>query len=71
MDGIPSGGTASNAVDEDGLPDGIVGGVNDLDGEATQVTGVLGYSFGPDGPGTFPGRPLVWRKWVSVRVVRH
>ncbi|QMV61427.1 retention module-containing protein [Pseudomonas berkeleyensis] len=53
VDGIPSGGTASNAVDEDGLPDGIVGGVNDLDGEATQVTGVLGYSFGPDGPGTF------------------
>ncbi|WP_119691669.1 retention module-containing protein, partial [Ectopseudomonas oleovorans] len=53
VDGIPSGGTASNAVDEDGLPDGIVGGVNDLDGEATLVTGILGYSFGPDGPGTF------------------
>ncbi|RRV29749.1 retention module-containing protein [Pseudomonas sp. o96-267] len=53
VDGIPTGGTASNAVDEDGLPDGIVGGVNDLDGEATLVTGVLGYSFGPDGPGTF------------------
>jgi T1SS-143 domain-containing protein len=53
VDGIPTGGTASNAVDEDGLPDGIVGGVNDLDGEATFVTGVLGYSFGPDGPGTF------------------
>nr|WP_024308650.1 retention module-containing protein [Pseudomonas sp. P818] len=52
-DGIPTGGTASNAVDEDGLPDGIVGGVNDLDGEATSVTGVLGYNFGPDGPGTF------------------
>lgn len=53
VDGIPTGGTASNAVDEDGLPDGIVGGVNDLDGEATSVSGVLGYSFGPDGPGTF------------------
>lgn len=53
VDGIPTGGTASNAVDEDGLPDGIVGGVNDLDGEATLVTGVLGYSFGPDGAGTF------------------
>ncbi|WP_322978177.1 retention module-containing protein [Pseudomonas sp. C11] len=52
-DGVPSGGTAANAVDEDGLPDGIVGGVNDLDGAATQVTGVLGYNFGPDGPGTF------------------
>lgn len=53
VDGIPTGGTASNAVDEDGLPDGIAGGVNDLDGEATSVSGVLGYSFGPDGPGTF------------------
>ena len=51
--GIPIGGAASNAVDEDGLPDGHVGGVNDLDGEATSVSGVLGYSFGPDGPGTF------------------
>ncbi|AVO55178.1 retention module-containing protein [Ectopseudomonas mendocina] len=53
VDGIPTGGTASNTVDEDGLPDGIVGGVNDLDGEATVVTGLLGYSFGPDGPGSF------------------
>ncbi|MDP9940041.1 retention module-containing protein [Ectopseudomonas alcaliphila] len=53
VDGIPTGGTASNAVDEDGLPNGIAGGVNDLDGEATSVSGVLGYSFGPDGPGTF------------------
>ncbi|WP_343349847.1 retention module-containing protein [Pseudomonas sediminis] len=53
VDGIPTGGTASNAVDEDGLPNGINGGVNDLDGDATVVTGVLGYSFGPDGPGTF------------------
>ncbi|MDH1624433.1 retention module-containing protein, partial [Pseudomonas chengduensis] len=52
-DGIPTGGSASNAVDEDGLPNGINGGVNDLDGEATVVTGVLGYSFGPDGPGIF------------------
>ncbi|HEY1028258.1 MAG TPA: retention module-containing protein, partial [Pseudomonas sp.] len=53
VDGIPTGGTASSAVDEDGLPDGIVGGVNDLEGESTLVTGVLGYSFGPDGPGSF------------------
>ncbi|WP_061239767.1 retention module-containing protein [Ectopseudomonas composti] len=53
VDGIPTGGTASNQVDEEGLPDGIVGGVNDLDGEATLVTGTLGYDFGPDGPGTF------------------
>ncbi|MGG2397417.1 retention module-containing protein [Pseudomonas sp. SH1-B] len=53
VDGIPTGGTAFNAVDEEGLLDGIVGGVNDLDGEATEVTGVLGYNFGPDGPGTF------------------
>src|SRR5690606_16226923 len=52
-DGTPTGGNASNAVDEDGLPDGIIGGVNDLDGEATSVSGVLGYSFGPDGPGSF------------------
>lgn len=52
-DGTPTGGSAANALDEDGLPDGIIGGVNDLDGAATQVTGVLGYNFGPDGPGTF------------------
>ncbi|MGE8359021.1 retention module-containing protein [Pseudomonas sp.] len=53
VDGIPTGGTASNAVDEDGLPDGIAGGVNDAAGEDIEVSGSLGYSFGPDGIGSF------------------
>ncbi|MDH1262527.1 retention module-containing protein [Pseudomonas sp. GD03944] len=53
VDGIPTGGTASNAVDEDGLPDGIAGGVNDAAGEDVEVSGSLGYSFGPDGIGSF------------------
>ncbi|MGH8353380.1 MAG: retention module-containing protein, partial [Pseudomonas sp.] len=62
-DGIPSGGEASGAVDEDGLPGGIPGGVDDLPGSFTTVTGSLGYSFGPDGPGSFAwstaGLPVV------------
>ncbi|SFW43728.1 T1SS-143 domain-containing protein/type I secretion C-terminal target domain (VC_A0849 subclass) [Pseudomonas sp. NFACC19-2] len=53
VDGTPTGGEAINAVDEEGLPGGIVGGPNDLPGEAASVSGILGYSFGPDGPGGF------------------
>ncbi|MGE8499259.1 MAG: retention module-containing protein [Pseudomonas sp.] len=53
VDGVPTAGTASNAVDEDGLPDGLAGGVNDAAGEDVQVSGSLGYSFGPDGIGSF------------------
>lgn len=53
VDGTPTGGEAINAVDEEGLPGGIVGGPNDLPGEAASVFGILGYSFGPDGPGGF------------------
>jgi T1SS-143 domain-containing protein len=45
----PSGGTANNAVDEEGLSNGITGGPNDAAGIDTTVTGNLGYSFGPDG----------------------
>jgi T1SS-143 domain-containing protein len=45
----PSGGTANNAVDEEGLSNGIAGGPNDAAGTDTTVTGNLGYSFGPDG----------------------
>ncbi|MGK8435995.1 retention module-containing protein [Ectopseudomonas hydrolytica] len=51
--GFPSAGQSSNAVDEDGLPGGIAGGPNDLAGEDTVVTGSLGYSFGPNGIGSF------------------
>ncbi|MBD9415081.1 retention module-containing protein [Pseudomonas sp. PDM16] len=40
----PQGGQASNAVDEDGLPQGLPGGPNDLAGQEVQVDGVLGYS---------------------------
>jgi T1SS-143 domain-containing protein len=53
VDGSPQGGEASNAVDEEGLEGGIIGGPGDLDGEQVFVTGVLGYSFGPDGVGGF------------------
>ncbi|WP_417706369.1 retention module-containing protein [Pseudomonas sp.] len=53
VDGAPSGGEAINAVDEEGLSGGIAGGPNDLPGEAASVFGILGYSFGPDGPGGF------------------
>lgn len=53
VDGAPTGGEAINAVDEEGLSGGIAGGPNDLPGEATSVFGILGYSFGPDGPGGF------------------
>ncbi|MGK4384395.1 retention module-containing protein [Ectopseudomonas oleovorans] len=52
-EGFPSGGEASNAVDEEGLPGGIAGGPNDLAGEDTVVIGTLGYSFGPNGIGSF------------------
>ncbi|MAE22786.1 MAG: hemolysin-type calcium-binding protein, partial [Pseudomonas sp.] len=52
-EGFPSGGEASNAVDEEGLPGGIAGGSNDLAGEDTVVIGTLGYSFGPNGIGSF------------------
>ncbi|MDG9929661.1 MULTISPECIES: retention module-containing protein [unclassified Pseudomonas] len=40
----PEGGQASNAVDEDGLPQGLAGGPNDLPGQAVSVSGTLGYS---------------------------
>ncbi len=53
VEGLPVAGEASNAVDEEGLPGGIVGGPNDLAGEDTVVTGTLGYSFGPNGIGSF------------------
>ncbi|WP_196474015.1 retention module-containing protein [Pseudomonas chaetocerotis] len=53
VDGAPTGGEAINAVDEEGLSGGIAGGPNDLPGEAASVFGILGYSFGPDGPGGF------------------
>ena len=54
VDGIPQAGWATaDGVDEDGLPGGISGGPNDAPGEATVVSGSLGYSFGSDGVGSF------------------
>ncbi len=52
-DGIPTTTKADNAVDEEGLAGGVVGGPGDLDGEPTQVSGLLGYDFGSDGAGSF------------------
>lgn len=37
-------------LDEDGLPGGKEGGINDIVGTATAVTGKLGYDFGEKGP---------------------
>ena len=53
VDGLPIAGDASNNVDEEGLPGGIAGGVNDVAGEDVVVTGVLAYDFGSDGAGSF------------------
>ncbi|USZ48796.1 tandem-95 repeat protein [Halomonas sp. DN3] len=59
-------------LDEDGLPGGNPGGRGDTPGEATVVTGWLGYEFGDDGRGDFrwsteglpqltsQDRPLSW-----------
>ncbi|MCA0973873.1 VCBS domain-containing protein [Halomonas denitrificans] len=48
-DSRPEGAIDKALLDEDGLPGGIAGGVGDLAGEATVVSGTLGYSFGADG----------------------
>ncbi|MEQ5857061.1 Ig-like domain-containing protein [Halomonas sp. EF61] len=59
-------------LDEDGLPGGIAGGVNDVAGERIAATGSLGYDFGSDGRGSFTwntaglpvltsgGSPVTW-----------
>ncbi|MGQ7247480.1 Ig-like domain-containing protein, partial [Halomonas sp. V046] len=52
-DGDPTTKSPTATVDEDGLPGGIAGGDGDVPGEATSVTGSLGYDFGDDGPGGF------------------
>src|SRR5690606_9182359 len=70
VDGLPSGGEASGAVDEEGLPGGIPGGVNDLEGESGSVSGTLNYDFGPDGAGSFAwstaGLPAVTSGGVAL-----
>ncbi|SDP86505.1 T1SS-143 domain-containing protein/type I secretion C-terminal target domain (VC_A0849 subclass), partial [Ectopseudomonas guguanensis] len=53
----PIGGYVFDLVDEDGLPGGIIGGVQDDDGAATIVTGTLGYDYGGDGFGSFAWQP--------------
>jgi len=53
----PTGGFVLDRVDEDGLPGGIIGGVQDDEGEATVVTGTLGYDYGNDGFGSFAWQP--------------
>ncbi|KJZ09735.1 hypothetical protein TW86_15065 [Halomonas sp. S2151] len=48
--GDPDAAPAEVVLDEDGLDGGIPGGDGDVAGEATVITGVLGYDFGDDGP---------------------
>ncbi|MBY5942230.1 retention module-containing protein [Halomonas sp. DP5N14-9] len=48
--GDPDAAPAEVVLDEDGLDDGNPGGDGDVAGEATVITGVLGYDFGDDGP---------------------
>ncbi|WP_442487637.1 Ig-like domain-containing protein [Halomonas litopenaei] len=52
-DGDPSTSSGKAVVDEDGLPGGIAGGINDVAGERVVATGSLGYDFGTDGAGGF------------------
>ncbi|MGQ7249923.1 retention module-containing protein [Halomonas sp. V046] len=49
-DGDPATQSPVATLDEDGLVGGIAGGVGDVAGASTVVTGVLGYDFGSDGP---------------------
>jgi len=44
--------SALATLDEDGLPNGIAGGPQDVPGEANSATGTLGYKFGANGPAT-------------------
>ncbi|PTL88915.1 hypothetical protein C6W88_20140, partial [Halomonas litopenaei] len=48
-DSTPEAANGIARVDEDGLSGGNAGGPGDAAGEATVVTGTLGYSFGNDG----------------------
>lgn len=48
--GDPAAGPGQIVLDEDGLAGGIAGGDGDVVGEATQISGQLGYDFGDDGP---------------------
>ncbi|MCJ8285857.1 Ig-like domain-containing protein [Halomonas sp.] len=48
-DSTPEAANGVARVDEDGLSGGNAGGPGDVAGEATVVTGTLGYSFGNDG----------------------
>ena len=71
-DGDPTTNPAKAIVDEDGLPGGIAGGINDVAGERIAATGSLGYDFGDDGQGSFSwstanlpsltsnGSPVTW-----------
>ncbi|MBY5940983.1 tandem-95 repeat protein [Halomonas sp. DP5N14-9] len=71
-DGNPNTAPPKAVLDEDGLPGGIAGGINDVAGERTAATGSLGYDFGSDGPGSFSwsstglpaltsgGSPVTW-----------
>ncbi|WP_219906536.1 Ig-like domain-containing protein [Halomonas sp. SYSU XM8] len=71
-DGNPNTTPPKAVLDEDGLPGGIAGGINDVAGERTAATGSLGYDFGSDGPGSFSwnttglpvltsgGSPVTW-----------
>ena len=47
---LPTAGTQSITVDEDGLPGGIAGGVGDVAGTAVTQSGTLIHNFNGDGP---------------------
>lgn len=53
-DGPSAGMTLAPWLDDEGLknPDGIPGGLGDVPGENTVVTGFLAHNFGTDGPGS-------------------
>ncbi|MCA0278190.1 MAG: DUF5801 domain-containing protein [Proteobacteria bacterium] len=49
VNGVPTAGTTSGTVDDEGLPHGIAGGINDVPGEAASFSGLLPLNYGSDG----------------------
>ncbi|MCX8571644.1 DUF5801 repeats-in-toxin domain-containing protein [Aminobacter sp. MET-1] len=49
VNGVPTAGTTSGTLDDEGLPHGIAGGINDVPGEAASFSGLLPLSYGSDG----------------------
>ncbi len=51
-DGPSASETTAETLDDEGLKDGIEGGLGDAPGEKTVVEGILPHDFGADGPGS-------------------